>query len=103
LENIYKKLAQGAFFFAWWKRHFKVYYLIARNQQHGLMVQIVSGLITYFLPAIYCHGQDGERVSIRRVRQLRIQIQNELRKIENLMPNPGNSNHRHVEQLHAMP
>ena len=65
-------------FFAWWKRHLKVYHLIARSK-HGLMVQILAGLITYLLLAIYCHRQFNERVSIKRVRQLRIKIQNELR------------------------
>ena len=65
-------------FFAWWKRHLKVYHLIARSR-HGLMVQILAGLITYLLLAIYCYDQHKEKVSIKRVRQLRIQIQNELR------------------------
>ena len=41
------------------------------------MVQILSGLITYLLLAIYCQEQHGESVSIRRVRQLRNQIRNE--------------------------
>ena len=41
-------------FFAWWKRHLKVYHLIARSQ-YGLMVQMLAGLITYLLLAIYCH------------------------------------------------
>ena len=65
-------------FFAWWKRHLKVYHLIARSP-HGLMVQILAGLITYLLLAIYCHNHFQEKVSIRRVRQLRTQIENELR------------------------
>jgi len=65
-------------FFAWWKRHLKVYHLIARSP-YGLMVQILSGLITYLLLAIYCHKHFQEKVSIRRVRQLRTQIKNELR------------------------
>ena len=65
-------------FFAWWKRHLKVYHLIARSH-HGLMVQILAGLITYLLLAIYCHSHFQEKVSIRRVRQLRTQIENELR------------------------
>lgn len=65
-------------FFAWWKRHLKVYHLIARSS-YGLMVQILSGLITYLLLALYCHSNYQEKVSIRRVRQLRTQIQNELR------------------------
>lgn len=63
-------------FFAWWKRHLKVYHLFARSK-NGLMVQILSGLITYLLLAIYCHEQHGEAVSIARVRQLRNKIRNE--------------------------
>jgi hypothetical protein len=65
-------------FFAWWKRHLKVYHLIARSE-HGLMVQILAGLITYLLLAIYCYQQYNEKVSIKRVRELRIKIQNEIR------------------------
>jgi len=65
-------------FFAWWKRHLKVYHLVARSE-HGLMVQILAGLITYLLLAIYCHEKYNEKVSIKRVRQLRILIQNQLR------------------------
>ena len=65
-------------FFAWWKRHLRVYHLIARSE-YGLMVQILSGLITYLLLAIYCREQHNEKVSIRRVRELRIKIQNEIR------------------------
>ncbi len=65
-------------FFAWWKRHLKVYHLIARSE-HGLMVQILAGLITYLLLAIYCHEKYNEKVSIKRVRELRIIIQNQLR------------------------
>ena len=65
-------------FFAWWKRHLKVYHLIARSE-YGLMVQILAGLITYLLLAIYCREQHNEKVSIKRVRELRIKIQNEIR------------------------
>ena len=65
-------------FFAWWKRHLKVYHLIARSE-YGLMVQILGGLITYLLLAIYCHENYNEKVTIKRVRELRIQIQNEIR------------------------
>ena len=65
-------------FFAWWKRHLKVYHLIARSE-YGLMVQILSGLITYLLLAIYCREQHNEKVSIKRVRELRIKIKNEIR------------------------
>jgi len=65
-------------FFAWWKRHLKVYHLIARSA-YGLMIQILAGLITYLLLAIHCQQQYGEKVTIVRVRQLRTQIENELR------------------------
>jgi len=67
-------------FFKWWKRHLHVYHLIARSE-YGLMVQILTGLITYLLLAIYCHEQYGEKVSIKRVRELRAKISNELYKI----------------------
>ena len=63
-------------FFGWWKRHLKVYHLIARSP-YGLLMQILSGLITYLLLAIYCHEEHGERVSIERVRELRNKIRNE--------------------------
>ena len=69
-------------FFGWWKRHLKVYHLIARSQ-YGLMVQILAGLITYLLLAIYCHKHYREKVSIKRVRELRIRIQNEVRNVGN--------------------
>jgi hypothetical protein len=42
------------------------------------MVQILGGLITYLLLAIYCREQFNEKVSIKRVRQLRTTILNEL-------------------------
>ena len=65
-------------FFAWWKRHLRVYHLIARSP-YGLMVQILAGLITYLLLTIHCHENHGEPVNIKRVRELRVQIQNEFR------------------------
>ena len=65
-------------FFAWWKRHLKVYHIIARSE-YGLMVQMLAGLITYLLLSIYCHELYNEKVSINRVRELRINIQNESR------------------------
>jgi IS4 transposase len=65
-------------FFAWWKRHLAVYHILARSE-YGLKVQIFAGLITYLLLAIYCHEQYGEKVSIKRVRELRYQIINESR------------------------
>ena len=42
------------------------------------MVQILGGLITYLLMAIYCREHFDEKVSIKRVRELRITILNEL-------------------------
>lgn len=68
-------------FFGWWKQHLNVYPLIARSA-YGMMVQILGGLITYLLLAIYCHKHFQERVSIKRVRELRINIQNEARLFE---------------------
>ena len=76
-------------FFAWWKRHLKVYHLIARSE-YGMMVQILAGLITYLLLAIYCHEEYNETVTIKRVRQLRIQIHNELRGIDSLTDDDQN-------------
>jgi len=64
-------------FFSWWKQHLNVYHVIARSA-HGLMAQMLGGLITYLLLAIYCHEEHNERVSISRVRELRIKIRNEL-------------------------
>jgi Transposase DDE domain len=83
-------------FFAWWKRHLKVYHLIARSE-YGLMVQILAGLITYLLLAIYCREQHNEKVSIKRVRELRIKIENEARIacngiVESNIENNENSN-----------
>lgn len=75
---IYKLRWQIETFFAWWKRHLKVYHLISRSR-HGLMIQMLAGLITYILLAIYCQEEHGEAVSIHRVRQLRNQILNESR------------------------
>ena len=74
-------------FFGWWKRHLKVYHLIARSR-HGLMVQILAGLITYLLLAIYCHEEHNEKVSIKRVRELRCKIRNEERLLDSEPPDP---------------
>ena len=77
-------------FFGWWKRHLKVYHLISRSR-HGLMVQILAGLITDLLLAIYCHEEYGEKVSIKRVRELRHKIQNEAAQLaaDELQSQPG--------------
>jgi len=80
-------------FFAWWKRYLKVYHLIARSE-YGLMVQILGGLITYLLLAIYCQENYKERVSIKRVRELRIQIQNETRDVSHYKTSSKRKNSR---------
>jgi hypothetical protein len=64
-------------FFSWWKRHLKVYHLISRDR-HGMLLQLLAGLITYLLLAIYCYQLYGERQpSIRRLRELRRHIRRE--------------------------
>jgi hypothetical protein len=78
IAMVYKLRWEVEKFFAWWKRHLRVYHLIARSE-YGLMVQIMAGLITYVLLALYCHKHHNQKVSINRVRELRIQIQNEIR------------------------
>jgi hypothetical protein len=65
-------------FFKWWKKHVKVYHLIARSR-YGVMVQLLSGLIAFLLMAIYCRKQHNQTVSVSKLRQLRIAIRNELR------------------------
>lgn len=64
-------------FFAWWKRHLKVYHLISRTQ-HGVLLQLLAGLITYLLLVIYFHRRYKEPPSIRRLRQLRWDIRHEI-------------------------
>ena len=76
IASVYKLRWNIEIFFGWWKRHLKVYHLIARTQ-YGLMVQMLAGLITYLLLTIYCHNNYNEKVSIKRVRELRIKIRNE--------------------------
>jgi hypothetical protein len=53
---------------------------------YGFMVQVFGGLITYLLLAIYCHKHFQEKVSINRVRELRINIQNGARILDNYPP-----------------
>ena len=77
VASVYKLRWTIEAFFKWWKEHLKVYHLIARSE-YGLMVQIPGGLITYLLMAIYCREQFNEKVSIKRVRELRNTILNEL-------------------------
>jgi len=99
IAEVYKLRWKIENFFAWWKRHLRVYHLIARSR-YGLMVQIMAGLITYLLLAIYCHTNHGESVNIKRVRELRINIQNELR-IAEASPNPQIPKKHDQQHLHA--
>lgn len=97
---VYKLRWNIEIFFGWWKRHLKVYHLIARSK-HGLMVQILAGLITYLLLAIYCHEQHNEKVSISRVRELRIKIKNETGMPENKPPDHECYKETNVDGLYA--
>jgi len=63
-------------FFAWWKRHLKVYHLLSRNY-HGVFLQLLAGLATYLLLVLYFHRKYGERPSLQRLRSLRQQIRQE--------------------------
>ncbi len=87
VATVYKLRWDIETFFKWWKKHLKVYHLIARSE-YGLMVQILGGLISYLLMAIYCHEQFDETVSIKRIRQLKSKIRNELRS-NNVLSNPN--------------
>jgi hypothetical protein len=78
IATVYKLRWTVESFFKWWKKHLKVYHLIARSE-YGLMAQILGGLITYLLMTIYCLKEFNEKVSVKRVRQIRTAIQNELR------------------------
>lgn len=89
-------------FFAWWKRHLNVYHLIARSE-YGLTVQILAGLITYLLLAIYCHDEHGEKVSIKRVRELRNQIRNEVAQLEEAASERYKSGLQQDFPVHASP
>ena len=64
-------------FFAWWKQYLKVYHLISRNE-HGVLLQLLAGLITYLLLVLYFEVEYGERPSIARLRQLRWQMRQEV-------------------------
>ena len=64
-------------FFAWWKRHLEVYHLLSRNR-HGVLLQLLAGVVTYLLLVLYFHQRYGERPSIRRLRELRRHIWQEV-------------------------
>jgi len=77
IATIYKLRWKIETFFRWWKQHLKVYHIMARTE-HGVMVQILGGLITYLLMVIYCREQFNEPVSIKRIRALRSSIANDI-------------------------
>jgi len=65
-------------FFCWWKRQLKVYHLISRSS-HGMLLQLLSGLVTYLLFILYCYERYGEtKPSISRLRSLRRLIRQEI-------------------------
>jgi hypothetical protein len=97
VAQVYKLRWNIETFFGWWKRHLKVYHLIARSE-YGLMVQILGGLITYLLLAIYCREQHNEPVSINRVRELRNQIANDAAELQKRRIQRANTSYK-VRQL----
>ena len=82
------------------KPHLKVYHLIARSP-YGLRIQMLAGLITYLLFAIYCHENYNEKVSIKRVRELCIMIENEIRDSEKVPPDGIYCNKQYCSELYA--
>jgi len=78
IMGIYKLRWNIETFFGWWKQHLNVYHRLTRSA-YGMMVQLLAGLITYLLLAIYCHDVFDEPVSVKRVRQLRNNIRTESR------------------------
>jgi len=87
IATAYKLRWNIEIFFGWWKRHLKVYHLISRSK-YGLMVQMLAGLITYILLAIYCNDQHHEKVSVKRLREISINIHNEM-SIEDMVNETG--------------
>jgi len=63
-------------FFAWWKRHMKLYHLISRNE-HGVLIQLTASLITYLLLVIYFHRRYQKAPSVELLRELRWKIRHE--------------------------
>ncbi len=80
IATIYKLRWKIETFFRWWKQHLKVYHIMSRTE-HGVMIQILGGLITYLLMVIYCRKQFNEPVSINRVREIRSSISNDITQI----------------------
>lgn len=63
-------------FFFWWKTHMNVYWLMFRSES-GLLLQLLTGMITYMLFVLYCSKHFDERPSINRLRELRWRIRTE--------------------------
>lgn len=76
---IYSLRWQIETFFAWWKKHLKVYHLFSRNP-HGVLVQLLSGLITYLLLVIYFHQRYGQKPRVKYLRKLRWDMRHELQR-----------------------
>jgi len=100
VATVYKLRWEIEKFFGWWKKRLNVYHLISRST-YGVMVQIFAGLITYLLMAIYCAEEHGEWVNMKRVRELRNTIQNELRASQMQTTNSNKQKRRKRKRLHA--
>ena len=102
IATVYKLRWEIEKFFGWWKKRLNVYHLISRST-YGVMVQLFAGLITYLLMAIYCAEEHGEWVNMKRVRELRNTIQNELRasQMQTTNSNKQNRKKRKKKQLNA--
>lgn len=74
---IYSLRWQIETFFAWWKKHLNVYHLISRNP-HGVLVQLLSGLITYLLLLIYFHQKHQQKPCVKLLRKLKWDILHDL-------------------------
>jgi hypothetical protein len=62
-----------------------LHHFFSVTAENGLGVQIHAELITYLLLAIYCQEHFGEKVSIKRGRQLHMKIKNEALIADNLV------------------
>lgn len=101
IMTIYKLRWNIETFFGWWKQHLNVYHRLTRSA-YGMMVQLLAGLITYLLLAIYCHDEFDEPVSLKRVRQLRNAIRTESRHpdfdpFECMVGQPVSKNHSYAK------
>ena len=101
IMSIYKLRWNIETFFGWWKQHLNVYHRLARSP-YGMMVQLLAGLITYILLAIYCHDEFNEPVSVKRVRQLRNAFRTESRHpdfdpFECMIGKPVSKNHSYAK------